>query len=110
MYLSIRRGDTKFYKFKRRNKNNEAILEKADRIYFTVKDVTKQIIFQKTIDDMSFDEEGVYHFIIEPEDTDGADFGDYDYDLEVIANGIKRTLALGTFKIDKEVTYAQDEV
>lgn len=110
MNLKIIRGDTKFYKFKRTDKNKEVILEKADRIYFTVKDLTKQIIFQKTIDDMLFDENGIYHFRINPEDTDSADFGDYDYDLEVIADGVKRTLALGTFKIDKEVTYAQDEV
>lgn len=110
MNLRMIRGDTKFYKFRRRNKDHEIILEKADKIYFTVKDLTKQILFQKTIEDMSFDDEGVYHFIIEPEDTDGIDFGDYEYDLEVIADGAKRTLALGMIKIDKEVTYVQDEV
>ena len=35
--MKMRRGDTKFYKFQRKDKNGEVITEKAEKVYFTVK-------------------------------------------------------------------------
>ena len=112
MYLSIRRGDTKFLKFQRKNKDKEVILEQAEKLYFTVKKSfrTKEALFQKTIEDMSFDEDGTYHFVIEPEDTDGLEYGMCKYDVQVEHDGVKSTIAIGDFEIKEEVTFAENEV
>ena len=112
MDLSIIRGDTKFYKFQRKNKNKEVILEKADKVYFTVKknSQVKDVVFQKTIEDMLFDEDGTYHFVIEPKDTDGQDYDKYRYDVQVEHDGVKKTIAIGIFEIKEEVTFAENEV
>lgn len=112
MNLSIRRGDTKFYKFQRKNKDGEIILEQAEKIYFTVKKSfrTKEALFQKTIEDMTFDEYGTYHFVIEPEDTDELEYGTWKFDLQVVNDGIKSTIAIGDFIVKEEVTFAENEV
>lgn len=111
MDLTITRGDTKMFAFKRFNADHETILEKADAIYFTVKkpSLPKDYIFQKTIDDMLFDDNGVYHFQVEPSDTDGIRFGKYRYDIQVVDEGTKTTIANGYFIVKEEVTFAENE-
>lgn len=109
--MLITRGDIKKIKFQRR-KEGQPILEKADKIYFTVKEThyKKEVVIQKTIDDMEFDEQGYYHLIITPEDTNELKYGEYVFDIEVIVEEYKKTLIKGTFKIEEEVTFAENEV
>lgn len=110
--MKMRRGDTKFYKFQRKDKNGEVITEKAEKVYFTVKKnfIAKEVILQKTIEDMVFDEDYYYHFVIEPEDTDNKEYGKYKFDVQIEHDGVKSTLALGDFEIQEEVTFADNEV
>lgn len=113
MTLRIIRGDTYQYKFQRKNSDGTPILVEADKIFFTVKksEEDKDFVLQKTIEDMTFDEEGFYHFTIEPEDTDGLKYGDYVYDIEIIMDRgkYKKTRKRGVFKIDYEVTFVENE-
>ena len=64
---------------------------------------------EKTIDDMTFDEEGIYHFTIEPKDTDKLAYGKYVFDIEVIDKNVKTTICRDEFKITEEVTFSENE-
>lgn len=110
--MEIIRGDTAQYKFQRLDNSGNVITEKADKIYFTVKENydTKIITFQKTIEDMTFDENYYYHFVINPEDTNELKYGDYVYDIEVKKDDYKQTISKGIFKITEEVTFYINEV
>lgn len=44
-------------------------------------------IIQKTKEDFRIDEEGYFHFVILPEDTDNLNYGEYPYDIEVVIFG-----------------------
>lgn len=110
--MQITRGDTKALYFQRK-RNDEPILEEIDKVYFTVKtnddEDNKEIIFQKTKEDMTFDEDGIYHFVINPEDTETLNYGDYVYDLEVKASNYTKTIDKGVFSITSEVTHKENE-
>lgn len=111
--MEIIRGDTYVFKFKRKDADGEVILNKARHLYFTVKKNynSDEVIIQKTIDDMTFDDEtGYYTFRIEPSDTDGLKYGDYVYDIEVKQNDYTKTIIKGSFIIKSEVTFVGDEV
>lgn len=112
MNIQIIRGDTAKYKFQRVNSEG-VITTRPSSLYFTVKETAnmESVVFQKTIDDMTQDEDGTWHFTIEPEDTNGKQYGDYVFDIEVIeAESVKTTVAYGVFKIKPEVTWVQNEV
>lgn len=107
------RGDTVKYHFQRIDKDGNPITIMPDKIYFTVKKCfsDKNVIFQKTIDDMQIDvEEGLYHFTVEPEDTNDLKYGTYVYDIEVITDAVKTTISKGEFILEPEVTFAENEV
>lgn len=110
--MEIIRGDTKGFKFQRKDGEGHPITTIADKIYFTVKKTYNNLepIFQKTIDDMTFDNDGTYHFIINPEDTDGIPYGTYYYDIERIQSRDKRTISRGEFVVQDEITFARNEV
>ena len=110
--MNITRGDTKSFKFRRKS-DGKPITQEADNIYFTVKNTnyTDEVLFQKTIDDMDFDEEYYYHFTILPKDTNELEYGDYKYDIEVkIGDTYVKTIAKGTLKIEEETTFMVNEV
>ena len=111
--MEIRRGDTKSFRFQRKS-NGQPITEIAEKIYFTVKKSSsrQEVLFQKTIDDMDFDENYFYHFTIYPEDTNNLKYDDnYKYDIEVkIGDNYVKTIALGQFELKEEVTFARNEV
>ncbi len=109
--MQIIRGDTSKFKFQRLDANGDPILIPASRLYFTVKRkaTDSAFILQKTIEDFTFDGEGYYHFVIDPADTDAMEFGDYVFDLEVITDEYKQTIAIGSFIVGKEVTHAGNE-
>lgn len=110
--LEIIRGDTARYKFRRKDKNGETITTIADKIYFTIKKNSTDMepIIQKTIEDMTFDDGGFYHFILLPSDTDSLTYGMYCYDIERIQDGNKKTIRRGRIKLTSEVTHARNEV
>ena len=113
--IAMTKGDTATFHFHREDADGKVIITKADKVFFTVKkyNTTKDtaVVFQKTIEDMDFDDNNhEYHFTINPEDTDQMEHRvQYIYDLEVIANGIKTTIAKGRFELEYEVTAAGDE-
>lgn len=105
------RGDTAKYKFQRIDGNGQVITELPDYLYFTVKESTNKLnyVFQKDLNDMTVDSDGFYHFVVEPEDTNNLQYGNYAFDIEIIVSGVKTTVALGTFTILPEVTWVQNE-
>jgi hypothetical protein len=109
--MEITRGDTKGLTFKRKNSDGSIITTKADKVYFTVKksSVTGNVVFQKTIEDMTFDLDGTYHFVINPSDTNGLTYGNYVYDLEVKIGNYVKTISKGDFVITDEVTHEENE-
>lgn len=109
--IEIIRGDTKRYKFCRKDKNGDIITRIADKIYFTIKENSNNndFILQKTIDDMIFDENGYYHFVILPTDTNNLPYKTFCYDIERIQDGDVRTIRRGRIKITSEVTHARNE-
>lgn len=109
--IQIIRGDTAQYKFQRVDGDGHVITTAPDALYFTVKESTNKLnyVFQKRLDDMTLDSDGTYHFTIEPTDTNGLQYGNYAYDIEVIVDGVKNTPAIGTFNILPEVTWVQNE-
>lgn len=113
--MEITRGDDKRFKFARKNKTGEIIEQIADEVYFTVKSTSyiEEYIFQKKLStgEIEFsDEDFYYRFWINSTDTDGLAYGDYEYDIERIVDGKKRTIAKGRFTIEKEITFVGNEV
>ena len=108
--LKVIRGDTSKFKFSRKDSEGNTIMQQANAIYFTIKNdcFTKQVLIQKTIDDMTF-ENGVYTFTIDGTDTDNLNYGFYRYDLEVVEEEYKQTISIGDFVIEEEVTFTSNE-
>ena len=112
--ITFHRGDTANFHFHREFADGTVITERADRIYFTVKERGKEaqpnFVLQKKNEDFTFEENGEYHFTITPTDTNGLVFEKvYSYDIEVIDGGVKTTIASGDFVLKKEVTTQADE-
>ena len=109
--IQIIRGDTAKFKFQRLDGDGQVITTTPDYLYFTVKESSNKLkyVFQKTLDDMTVDSDGTYHFVVEPENTNGLQYGNYAYDIEVITDGVKTTIAYGTFNILPEVTWVENE-
>lgn len=108
--LSQIRGDTVSYKFQRKN-DAGVITTRPEELFFTVKEAATQekFVFQKRLDDMTLDEDGTYHFTVEPANTNGLQYGDYVFDIEVIDSGVKSTVAFGVYTILPEVTWVENE-
>lgn len=86
--LSLNRGTYVGYKAQRINMDGTPITTKADAVFFVVKKqwTDKNALIIKTIDDMTFDEEGFYHFSIIPEDTENLPYGNYVWDFTSMYN------------------------
>ena len=110
--IELIRGDSLSLKFKRLDAQGQAITTEADEVYFTVKKSYNDtdFILQKTLSDMTFDNDGTYHISILPEDTEDLMYGKYVYDLEVlVGTDYKKTIAIGDFIIKEEVTFSSNE-
>lgn len=111
MELTFPRGDSyeRGFILKR---NNQAVTDPFDEIYFTVKKYStdKDFKFQKRLSTGGIvdDGEGHYTLFIEPEDTNELAFGEYDCDFEIVKGDYKRTF-YGKLKLTKEVTHANNE-
>ncbi len=106
------RGDTRKYYFQRIDAQGNVIAARPDSLYFTVKKnySTEDFIIQKTLEDMTFDDtDSSWHFTIEPSDTDGQKYGTYVFDIQVLQDTVKTTIARGEFIIEEEVTFVENE-
>ena len=105
--MKITRGDTGAYKFQRLDKSGNAITTTPTALYFTVKKTYSQstFAFQKSLSDMTIDENGFWHFKIQPEDTDTLEYGTYVYDIEVTDGDYVQTIAKGDLDICEEATW-----
>lgn len=109
--IELTRGDTCLKKFQRKDQNGDPIHIRAREIFFTVKKAftSQNYLFQKTLDDMTFDEAYYYHITIEPEDTNGLAYGDYAFDIEVKELNYTQTIAKGILRVTEESTWAVNE-
>ena len=107
--IEFRRGDSFFFKFFRRDTSNEKIIQKTEKIWFTVKDNanSKKKLIQKTLDNgITFTEkDGYYHVEIEPQDTKSMMFKKkYYYDIQVENAGVVTTIKLDILRLKEEIT------
>lgn len=113
MDFEFPRGDTKLFKFQLKDKNGEIInLSTGDKLYFTVKKTTKSttVVFQKTLSNGIVKDGDYYKVTIQSDDTAQLGYGDYAYDIELkSAEGVVKTLTLGTITLTDEVTWKGDE-
>lgn len=105
--MNLTRGDTGQYKFQRLDSDGTVITSTPDSIYFTVKKSfsSSTVVIQKTISDMTMEEDNYWHFTLNPEDTEELDTGIYVYDIEVTEDGYVATIAKGTLKLLPEATW-----
>ena len=78
----------------------------GDTVYMTVReDAESLVLFQKTVE--QFGAEGEAVIPIEHDDTEGLEFGDYMYDIQVTrADGTVTTLVKpARFTLTEEITY-----
>lgn len=110
--MQIIRGDNDVFKFKRTDIDGNVITQKPDKMYLTIKEnaFQKKALIQKTLEDGIRFEDDTYYVDFVPKDTDELSFGNYVYDIEVITEGIKKTIKKGEFIIDSEVTHKENEV
>lgn len=118
MSITMPRGDIRavyFTVYNNSNGNGEKTVydEGFDEIYFTVKTGYNkaEYLFQKRLStgDIELMEDGVYQFVIEPEDTDNLKFGAYVFDIELVAGtDIKQTFT-GSLTLTNEATHASNE-
>ena len=81
--IQINRGTTLRLKAQRKNYDDTPILTKAQGVFFCVKkkwtDATP--LFKIDVDEMTFSEDGYYHFTIKPTDTEKIPYGKYVWDF-----------------------------
>lgn len=84
--LQLNRGTTLKLKAQRKDYHGNPILDEAEEIYFCVKNkwTDETPIILKDLDDMTFTEDGYYHFVITPDDTEKLPYGKYVWDFTAI--------------------------
>lgn len=111
MVIEFARGDT-YQKGFLLKQNGAIVTDTFTDIYFTVKGNYEETdyVFQKKMSagGISDDGNGHYTLYIEPSDTNGLSFGEYDCDFEFVGEGYKKTFA-GVLKLTKEVTHQANE-
>ena len=106
--ISKTRGDTIGLKFQRKDADGETIITRPEEMYMTVKTSwdSPDALIQKTLADMTMDEEGVWHVVIQPSDTENLAYGTYVVDIEVTAQGYVTTIAKDSLKLTEESTWS----
>jgi len=111
MNIEMPRGDIRHVAFQILDTAGEPVSSAFSEIYITFKQNynTTNYLFQKRLSagDVIF-ADGSYEFTIEPEDTNNLKFGDYVFDIELLAPGIKET-HVGTLTLTSEATHQQNE-
>jgi len=113
MQIVMPRGDLVKKTFVIRMPDKTPYTDALDEIYLTVKKsyLERNYKFQKRLSDggIEYIGDGRYKFAIEPEDTNTLEFGDYDFDIEIVKIGeIKKTFT-GTLTLTMESTHAVNE-
>lgn len=108
---SMTRGDTKGYKFQRKDKTGAVILGAPDAMYVTIKTgwSTSRILIQIPLEEMTQSEDGYWHFHFEPTDTGPLPYGTYCGDVEVHTNGATFTISKFYLKLTDEATWSSGE-
>lgn len=109
--ITMPRGDIRKVKF--HVKSGETVRTDMTEIYMSVKASTKskECLIQKKLADGSITlgpDDDYYHFIFNPEDTDGLNYGTYPFDIELVGAGYKQTI-VGRLRLTDEVTFAHNE-
>ena len=110
--IEMRRGDSLFLKFFRKDLDNEKIMKKSQKVWFTVKENanSKKNLIQKTLEDgISFTSDGYYHIVLKPIDTKKLKYKKYYYDIQVENAGVVNTIAYDRLKINAEITFEGGE-
>ena len=112
--IEMPRGDIHPVRFGLYWKNHDEIeSEPFDSIYFTVKKnfTYHQYKFQKSLANGSIISigDGSYQFMIMPEDTNGLDFGTYDFDIQVSRGLALKQTFYGKLKLTAESTHHCNE-
>lgn len=91
--IGIKRGTTRAFNFRLVDADGQPIMVQAEKVYFVVKKSwdAEEAIIKKSLDDMTFDENGYYHFQIEAEDTETQAYGKYVWDLTAYVGSSYRT-------------------
>ena len=73
-------------KAQRLDYNGDPITTVAEEIYFVIKRrwVDEEPAVKIGLDEMTFDAEGYYHFVIKPEDTENLPYGTYVWDFTAV--------------------------
>lgn len=102
------RGDTMPFKTPINLKDGTSIrTEDIGTLFITAREkplITAPIIFQKTLEDVTIDQEGYLHVIIEPEDTQELPYGEYFFDIQITSKTNYRKTRLFKFKLTGETT------
>lgn len=108
---SMTRGDTKGYKFQRKDKTGAVILGNPDAMYVTIKTdwKTPRILIQIPLEEMTQSEDGYWHFHFEPTDTGPLPYGTYCGDVEVHKNEAIFTISKFYLKLTDEATWSSGE-
>lgn len=101
--MELIRGDTHLFKVRLKN----ITLDEIDSVFVTCrKDIySKDFIFQKTIDDVTIDNNLYVHFAFNPSDTQALPYGNYVFDIEVTLKSGYRKTKLFNFNLTGEATF-----
>lgn len=102
------RGDTFYFStLLSYSDKTPVLLNDIETIFVTCRkypNINFPIIFQKTLEDVTLDEQGVLHIAFEKEDTEDLDYGQYFFDIEVTLKSGYRKSVLKTFTLKQETT------
>lgn len=108
------RGDIRVIRFQVLDSDGDISQTDFTEIYFTAKKnaLDKNYLFQKTLTggDIVKIDAGDYQLKIEPKDTDGLNFGQYECDIEIVYEDQIKQTEYGVLELTREVTSAYNEV
>lgn len=111
--IKINRGTSLRLKAQRKDPAGNPILTKAEEIYFIIKKrwTDKTALITKDLSDMTFDEDGYYHFDIAPTDTETLPYGKYVWDFTTIEDddAYRQKPARGYFVIGNSAGWIVNE-
>lgn len=105
------RGDTFAFEFSIKSADGNPILKQdIETLFVTVRahpDELWPAVIEKTLEDVTIDEEGVCHAIFEPADTSKLSCQKYSFDIEItLTSGYRKTMVSG-FEVKPDVTIHQ---
>lgn len=105
------RGDSKAYKFQRKDREGNILTDTPTTLFFTVKTSfkTQEYVLQKNLENMYITQDGYWHFVLNPEDTEDLPYGKYCWDIQVVQDGFKTTISRGHLFLTDESTWEVNE-